>query len=97
MALKITGQIWYTVSIMTKRLQKYISMTPDILGGAPVITGTRIPIERIYHLVRQGYSTDTLKKEYPQVDSKKIQFIISYLMQTGLDAFQKAQKVQTTS
>lgn len=82
---------------MTKRLQEYISMTPDILGGAPVIAGTRIPIERIYHLVRQGYSTETLEKEYPQVDPKKIQYIISYLMQAGLNAFQKAQKVQVAS
>jgi uncharacterized protein (DUF433 family) len=82
---------------MVSNLQKYISMTPEILGGTPVIAGTRIPIERVYHLVRQGYSTETLQKEYPQVDPQKIQFIISYLMEIGLDAFEKDQQIQTSS
>ena len=78
---------------MPKALKKYVNIDPEILGGTPVISGTRIPIERIYHLVRQGYTTQTLKSEYPHVDSKKIQYVISYLMEAGLDAFTKAHKV----
>ncbi len=72
-------------------------MDPEILGGSPVITGTRIPIERIYHLVRQGYTTKTLKEEYPHVEAKKIQYIISYLMEAGLDVFEKTYKMQGAS
>ncbi len=74
---------------MIKILHKYISRDPQILGGTPVIAGTRIPVERVYHLIRHGYTTETLKKEYPHVAPKKIQHIISYLMQAGLDAFEK--------
>ena len=82
---------------MSTKLKKYISMNPEILGGAPVISGTRIPIERVYHLVRQGYTSDTLKEEYPQVEMKKIQHIISYLMEAGLDVFKKTYKTQINS
>jgi len=82
---------------MPKALAKYVNINPEILGGTPVIAGTRIPLERIYHLVRQGYSTESLKKEYPHVEAKKIQYAISYLMEAGLDAFAKAQKIQTSS
>lgn len=82
---------------MPKALRKYIDINPEILGGAPVISGTRIPIERIYHLVRQGYTTQTLQKEYPHVAPKKIQYIISYLMEAGLDAFTKTYKIQASS
>jgi uncharacterized protein (DUF433 family) len=82
---------------MPKALAKYIESNPEVLGGIPVVKGTRIPVERIKYLVRQGYTTQTLAEEYPQIAPKKIQFIISYLMEAGLDAFEKTQKVQTSS
>ena len=72
---------------MTQILKKYITIDEDILGGSPVITGTRIPIERLRELVKQGYTTQDLREEYPQVGVKKIQFLIAYLMEAGLYAF----------
>lgn len=78
---------------MKKKLKKYISIDPKILGGTPVIAGTRVPIERIYELIKQGFSAETLQKEYSWVDKKKIHFAIAYLMEAGLDEFKKAQKV----
>lgn len=77
---------------MTKKLKTYISIDPKILGGTPVISGTRIPIERIYELIKQGYSTETLKSEYPQVETKKIQYVIAYLVEAGLNEFEKNYK-----
>ena len=82
---------------MPKAIRKYIDINPEILGGTPVISGTRIPIERVYHLVLQGYTTDTLKKEYPWVDAKKIQYVIGYLMKAGLDELEKAYKTPASS
>jgi len=82
---------------MSKKIGKYISVNPKILGGMPVIAGTRIPVERVYHLVRQGYSTQRLSDEYSWVDSKKIQYAIAYLMKAGLDEFEKTQKIQAAS
>jgi len=78
---------------MPKSLKKYIAITPNVLGGTPVIAGTRIPVERVYHLVRQGYTTETLELEYPHVEPKKLQYMMAYLMEAGLDAFTKAQKI----
>ena len=82
---------------MPKALRKYIKTDPKILGGAPVIAGTRIPIERIFHLVRQGYTTKTLEEEFPQLEARKIQYLLSYLMEAGLDAFKKTQKIQPST
>ncbi len=79
---------------MISQLSKNITINPDILGGTPVIAGTRIPIERIQELVKQGYTPDALKKEYPQVSLKKIQNIIAFLMERGLDDFKKTYKTQ---
>ena len=79
---------------MPTQLKKYISSDPEILGGSPVIAGTRIPIERLFHLLKQGYSLEALRKEYSWVDRKKIQYAVAYLVKAGLDAFQKTQKIQ---
>ena len=77
---------------MTKKLKKYINIDPKILGGTPVVAGTRIPIERIYELIKQGYSTESLVKEYPQVETKKIHYLIAYLVEAGLNDFEKNYK-----
>ena len=82
---------------MSTNLKNYIVIDSQILGGTPVISGTRIPVERIKELVKQGYTTESLKEEYPHVGFKKIQYIISSLMEAGLDEFEKTHKVQTAS
>ncbi len=78
---------------MPKALTKYITIDKEILGGTPVITGTRIPVERIYHLIKQGYSVEKLQDEYEWVDPKKLQYAIAYLLKAGLNEFEKAQKI----
>jgi uncharacterized protein (DUF433 family) len=78
---------------MPAQLKRYISVNQQVLGGTPVIKGTRIPIERLSSLVKQGYDLKAFKEEFPQVESQKIQNIISYLMQTGLNAFTQVQKI----
>jgi len=80
---------------MPSQLKKYVSIKPNVMSGMPVIAGTRIPIERIYYLLKQGYSLDMLWEEYPWVDKKKIQYAVAYLVKAGMDAFEKTQKVQT--
>lgn len=82
---------------MPKVLKKYISIDPSVLGGTPVIQGTRIPVERVWQLVKQGYSTQTLKATYPQVKPQKIQNVIAYLMQAGLDGFTNTYKTPIAS
>lgn len=78
---------------MSNKIKKYIVMDPDILGGTPVIVGTRIPIERVSSLVRQGYTTSALEEEYPHVDPETIQYIIASLMEEGLHVFKKTYKI----
>lgn len=42
---------------------QYITSSKDIQGGAPVITGTRIPATRVAELVKQGYDEKGVKRE----------------------------------
>lgn len=77
---------------MPKKLEKYITVDSSILGGTPVIFGTRIPIIRLSELMRQGYTTTTLEEEFPQLKPKVIQDLMAYLLEMGLDAFTKYEK-----
>lgn len=82
---------------MPKALAKYVDIDPEILGGTPVISGTRIPVVRLLNLVKQGYSSSDLQKDFPWVESKKIRYVIAYLMKAGLDEFEKAHKISASS
>lgn len=83
----------YNTSPMSTALRKYITVDSNILGGTPVISGTRIPIERLYQLIKQGQSVEDLQEEYPWVDKKKLQYTIASLIKFSLDEIEKTQKV----
>lgn len=53
-------------------MKKYITTDPNILGGKPVITGTRIPIDQILLLLKNGFTIEAINEEYPQLNLKKI-------------------------
>lgn len=44
-----------------------IDSNPEILGGKPVLKGTRIPVELILEMVQSGYSVDEIVSEYPHL------------------------------
>lgn len=52
---------------------KYIASTPDIMGGAPVVAGTRVPIEVILYRLKDGYTLDELQEMYNWVDRKTLE------------------------
>lgn len=48
-------------------MKHFITSDPDILGGKPVIAGTRIPIDQILFLLKEGYTVEAINEEYPQL------------------------------
>lgn len=52
-------------------MPRIIEQNKNILGGAPVIKGTRIPVARVVALYIQGYKIKDFKKEYPYLDISK--------------------------
>lgn len=49
---------------MSKALKSRIVIRPDILGGKPVIRGTRISVEFILSLLSSGMSLDDILGDY---------------------------------
>lgn len=52
-------------------MPEIIQYNPKILGGQPVVRGTRIPIARIVALHIQGYKIKDFKKDYPDLQISK--------------------------
>ncbi len=61
-------------------MKTYITSTPDKMGGAPVIAGTRIPIEVILYRLKEGYSLDTIHEMYSWVDKNTLEGAINVFL-----------------
>lgn len=51
---------------------KFITSKPDIMGGTPCIAGTRVPIDVIISLLKQGYAIKEIDKMYPWVGMDRL-------------------------
>jgi uncharacterized protein (DUF433 family) len=59
-----------------------ISVSSNIHFGKPCIVGTRIPVQSILELVREGISFSNIQKDYyPDIDIKDIQACIQYAIE----------------
>jgi uncharacterized protein (DUF433 family) len=56
-----------------------IAINPNIHFGKPCIAGTRIPVEQVLELVREGIAFDKIIKEYyPDLTLEDIHACIQY-------------------
>ena len=56
---------------------QHIGTQPDILGGKPVIKGTRISVELLLEFLGAGWSTEDLLREYPRLTSDDIRAVFA--------------------
>jgi uncharacterized protein (DUF433 family) len=65
-----------------KRLERAAEMAvsdPEVMHGTPVYRGTRIPIELIANMVRQGTKIDEILEGYPALDLEKVELAPLYV------------------
>lgn len=44
-----------------------ITVNPNILGGAPVFKGTRVPVRALFEYLERGYSLEEFLECFPSV------------------------------
>ena len=69
-------------------MDKYIVSNPNILGGKPVIKGTRIPVDQILFLLKDGFTIQAIHELYPHVSEKAIEGTIDEAVQVLNNAAQ---------
>lgn len=59
-------------------MKNLITQDPDILGGKPIISGTRMSVETILELISSGMETKDILNEYPFLTKEQVQAAVNY-------------------
>lgn len=51
-------------------LKSLINIDPEILGGQPVFTGTRVPVESFFDHLEAGITLDEFLDDFPSVSKE---------------------------
>jgi uncharacterized protein (DUF433 family) len=52
--------------------QPVISRSPDVMGGAPVFFGTRVPVQTLLDYLEAGETIDDFLAGFPSVTRKQV-------------------------
>jgi uncharacterized protein (DUF433 family) len=56
----------------------HIQADPAVLGGKPVIKGTRLAVDFVLALLAEGWSGVELRKQYPQLTDDALRAVFAY-------------------
>ncbi|MDR3692654.1 MAG: DUF433 domain-containing protein [Fimbriimonas sp.] len=57
---------------------KTVTVDPEIMWGAPVFAGTKVPVQTLLDYIETGETVDTFLSEFPSVSRE---MIVSFLEQ----------------
>lgn len=57
---------------------------PEVLGGTPCVSGTRVPAETIVAYIRAGHSAQEIFQDYPTLPVDGIEAVVSWARETGV-------------
>lgn len=49
-----------------------VSTSPDIMGGTPVFSDTRVPVQTLFDYLKAGESIDDFLDEFPDVTREQV-------------------------
>lgn len=61
-----------------KDLQQVVVSNPNILGGEPVFTGTRVPVRILFQHLEKGISLEDFLDDFPTVSHEQAVALLSF-------------------
>jgi uncharacterized protein (DUF433 family) len=61
-----------------KEISRVVSISPDIMGGTPVFTGTRVPVQTFLEYLEAGETIDDFLDGFPTVKREQL---VAFLQQ----------------
>jgi uncharacterized protein (DUF433 family) len=62
--------------------REYIVTDPSILGGKPILKGTRLSVEFVLELLAAGWDRESLRSDYPNLTEDGIRAVLAYAAET---------------
>ncbi|MDZ4659644.1 MAG: DUF433 domain-containing protein [Bythopirellula sp.] len=53
-----------------------MNIDPEILGGTPVFSGSRVPIESLFDYLKRGRSIDYFLEQFPTVRREQVEELL---------------------
>ncbi len=70
----------------TETAPAVISRSPDIMSGAPVFAGTRVPVQSLLDYLAAGHPLDEFLEDFPTVSREQACELLDRLKETLQDA-----------
>jgi uncharacterized protein (DUF433 family) len=64
--------------------EQVINRDPDILGGAPVFTGTRVPVQTLIDYLKAGERLEDFLEGFPSVSREQAQAFLEIALDSAL-------------
>ena len=61
-----------------EELLERIVVNPKVMGGKPIVKGTRITVQQVLRLLAQGLSSNEILKDYPHLTRDDITAVLLY-------------------
>jgi len=71
--------------ISTELASLPITIDPEILGGTPVFSGTRVPVKTLFDYIRWGYSLEEFLEYFPSVTRETVMEMLSTIERMTLE------------
>lgn len=57
---------------LVRMKKKVVSVDPEVMGGTPCFTGTRVPVQTLLDYIEAGDSIDEFLEDFPTVTRQQI-------------------------
>ncbi len=73
----------------TMKPEQVINQDPDIHGGVPVFTGTRVPIQSLIDHLKAGESLDYFLEGFPSVSREQAIAFLEFALTTAIGSYSR--------
>jgi uncharacterized protein (DUF433 family) len=74
---------WFIVSVMSNLV---VTVSPDVMSGAPVFPGTRVPVQTLLEYLEVGGSIDEFLVGFPSVSRSQVVAFLERATTLAVDA-----------
>jgi uncharacterized protein (DUF433 family) len=68
-----------------EELLERIVVNPKIMGGKPIVKGTRITVEQVLKMLAQGLTTKDILMDYPHLSKDDVAAVLLYAAKVAGD------------
>ena len=66
----------------TVNWRDHIVYDPAVLGGKPVLKGTRLAVEFVLEILAAGWNEAAIRENYPNLTDERVRAVLAYAAET---------------